>query len=618
MLPTILPSVDEDTLLGGVPLQVGNSDRGQRLLAGLGYDRFSDTTSNYMAIYEMSDKKGADKRRAEFVAGLLLQTLDIVKISEVEVYYVKARSQPLYMRCPSKESLASFVAYIYQLLFGFRANIQDAVKYLLAGITHRNLIQNIERRYIGIALDYCWDKKNAEIYRLDDLPPHSRVFAKMFDTEYEDDEVFKVPPLNQEQMGIVSETYYTLRNTPYDEWPDDYHFQCFKDWSENRPDVEFGMFTILALPFMHRLPRGAFFNVGEGHNGKSVLVGLAVSILGKNNASFVSGNDLSSWDYVVDLQTTFLNCPNETKVDFLKDDTDVFKALSAHETTSSRVKHQSASVPIVGDFPMVFNLNKLPDFGSDASAILSRMFVNDFDCDFEATGRAIKDYARKTFLSNPNTIPTLVGMIFAFCYYYNSDEHPWEPKPAMVQRRESIREIATPYARYLHWFSKFFNGFTKISTLKNDYIQFGRAEGEEYDTSMIKLKELPFKRYKRCSMDDGSTVYQDSTNKFDKSRHEWSVMDDTTYIRAMSGDYNLYELNHVIHESLVYKLMTEYLRMEQELTNLYKIANNPKTPEELDKLILEKMDISIKNTQYEIKNYRHYRKQTRNNYEPSR
>lgn len=578
--------IDNDLMLSQSSIRDFDKNRGEKFLINAGYGTDSQIMKEYQRIVdEIYKGKATDKMRSEFVARVMLTMYDVVKISEVGIYYIGQPGIQLYNRCRSEEVLSGYVSLVYQVLFGFKANIQDATKYLKAGITLNNTMQCIDRRYIWVVGNYCWDKVTSELYKADELPPNARVFAKMFDTEAEDEEVFKVPEFDESQIAMMKATFRTLKNKPYEEWDEHYHFQCFKDWSMDRPDVEFGMFTVLALPFMSRLPRGSIFNVGEGHNGKSVLVGLATSIVGKNNTSFVSGNQLSSWDNLVDLQTTFFNCPNETKVDFLKEDTDTFKSLSAHETVAMRKKFGDASVPVIGDFPMVFNLNKLPDFGSDASAILSRMFVNDFDCDFEATGKAIKDYARKTFFKDKYVIPELVGMIFAFAHYYNSEEHPWEPKAPMIERREAIRETATPHTRYLHWFSKFFRGFTKISVLKEDYIKFGKTEGEDYDTSEIKLNALPFKKFGRRTRQDGQTVHRESDKGYPVARFE---MEENTYIRKYMGDMNLTELNKS-GESIVYKMMTDYLRRDTEYRQMLKEGGIEKTDAEIDKKILQEM-----------------------------
>lgn len=585
-------------------LRMFSQERGEAYLRALGYDDDSALMAEYRSIIlTMQMGKDPEKRRAEFTAKVMLTTFNVVKIAEVNVFYVEQPDIPLYKRCRSREVLEGEVALTYQILFGFRANIQKATDSLVGGLVSTNVIESIDRRYIWVTGDYCWDRTTAEIYKSEELPSGTRVFAKMFDTDSEDDEVFKIPDFDESQISYMLATYRVLKNKPYEEWDDHYHFQCFKDWSMDRPDIEFGMFTVLALPFMSKLPRGSIFNVGEGHNGKSVLIGLASSILGKNNTSLVSGNELSSWDHLVDLQTTFFNCPSETKVDFLKDDTAVFKSLSAHETISMRKKFGDASVPIIGDFPMVFNLNKLPDFGDDAPAILSRMFVNDFDCDFEATGKAVKDYAKKTFFKDELVLPELVGMIFAFAHYYNSDEHPWEPKSAMVERREAIRETATPHTRYLNWFTKFFSGFAKITDLKEDYIRFGKAEGEDYDTSMIKLKELPFKRFGRSSLRDGTTVYKEQDINQPVKRF---IMYGDTYIRAYMGDLNLQEMNHSEDggESIVYKMMVDYLKREAEYKKTLELAGVEKSPKEIEKKILQDMFADIDKAQTHHKDFR--------------
>lgn len=592
--------IDNDLMLSQSSIRDFDKNRGEKFLINAGYGTDSQIMKEYNRIVDDIYKgKATDKMRSEFVARVMLTMYDVVKISEVGIYYIGQPGIQLYNRCRSEEVLSGYVSLVYQVLFGFKANIQDATKYLKAGITLNNTMQCIDRRYIWVVGNYCWDKVTSELYKADELPMNARVFAKMFDTEAEDEEVFKVPEFDESQIAMMKATFRTLKNKPYEEWDEHYHFQCFKDWSMDRPDVEFGMFTVLALPFMSRLPRGSIFNVGEGHNGKSVLVGLATSILGKNNTSFVSGNQLSSWDNLVDLQTTFFNCPNETKVDFLKEDTDTFKSLSAHETVAMRKKFGDASVPVIGDFPMVFNLNKLPDFGSDASAILSRMFVNDFDCDFEATGKAVKDYARKTFFKDKYVIPELVGMIFAFAHYYNSEEHPWEPKAPMIERREAIRETATPHTRYLNWFSKFFRGFTKISALKDDYIKFGKTEGEDYDTSEIKLSALPFKKFSRSSLRDGTTVYRESDKGYPVARFD---MDPNTYIRKYMGDMNLTELNRS-GESIVYKMMVDYIKRESEYRQLLKTGGVEKTDAEIEKKVLQDMFTDLCHEQTKRKDF---------------
>jgi phage/plasmid-associated DNA primase len=330
--------------------------------------------------------------------------------------------------------------------------------------------------------------------------------------------------------------------------------------------------------------RGSIFSVGEGHNGKSVLLGLATSMVGERNTTQVSGNDLGKWDYLVDLQTTWFNCPSETELAFLKENTGAFKTLSAHETFAIRKKHGDASVPVKGAFPIVFNINKLPELGDDAPAILSRMFINNFDVDFEAEGKAVKDYARKTFLEDKNTMPTLTGMVLAFAHYYSQPEHMWKESPSMKAELAALTDIATPQKRYVEWFKMFFDGYAGITLLKADYINFGKQEGEEYDTGKMTQSSLLFKQFKRRSQSNG-TFYVLSETTYPVKRFTVSK---NLYIRKYMGTMTWEEFQND-GNSLVHKMMLEYLSREEEYRKHLKLYLETKTDEEIKKKVLQDM-----------------------------
>lgn len=444
-----------------------NSERGRQALIAYGHDTDSPLYKEYMSLIAAKELNNRDipaKKKATFTAKFILQTFQVLKLKETNVFYIGHISDPLFRKCQSIEELSSCVSYWYQMLFGFSDGIQDATKALLAGILPGDHYGEVNRDYIRIMGEWYWCIKTAEAVRQSDLPKDTRVFAKMFDTEDGDENVFRVPEFDGPDLDMFINTYNKLKDISYYDWPEEYHLQCFKDWSMDRIDVEFGMFTVVSIPFMRPgMLRGSIFNVGEGHNGKSILLGLATSLIGSRNTTTVSGNDLGSWDYLVDLQTTWFNCPSETELEFLKENTGAFKTISAHETYSIRKKHGDASVPIRGNFPMVFNINKIPDFGEDAPAILSRMFINNFDRDFEAEGNAIKNYAKKTFLTDKKTMPMITGMVLAFAHYYSQPDHLWKESPSMKSELAALTDIATPERRYVEWFKRFFIGYSGIT-----------------------------------------------------------------------------------------------------------------------------------------------------------
>lgn len=576
--------------------------RGVNALQQYGYNSDSDLYREYTQLTSIKDFSNKDipaKKKAAFTAKFILQTFEVLKLNETQVFYIGHMSNPLFRKCQSIEELSAFVSYWYQVFFGFSTDIQDATKALVAGILPQDHYPEVSRDYIQVTDSIYWSISEAKHMGPNLLPPNTRVFAKMFDTAYEDANVFKVPPFDLDDEVTFRLTYHDLKNIPYEEWPDEFHFQCFKDWSNNNKDVEFGMFTVLALPFMKpTIMRGSIFNVGEGHNGKSVLLGLATSMVGGRNTTTVSGNDLGKWDYLVDLQTTWFNCPSETELEFLKENTGAFKTLSAHETFAIRKKHGDASVPVKGAFPIVFNINKLPELGDDAPAILSRMFINNFDVDFEAEGKAVKDYARKTFLSDKSTMPKLTGMVLAFAHYYSQPEHLWKESPSMKSELATLTDIATPQKRYVEWVKTFFQGYAGITLLKNDYSNFGKQEGDDFDTSKMTQSSLLFKQFKRRSTSDGTFYMLPDTN-YPVKRFKISK---NLYIRKYMGDMN-WEEYHNDGNSLVHAMMLDYYAKEEEFRKWLKMYVEERTEEEIRKKVLydmwKEIDEEQRNMPYE-------------------
>lgn len=570
-----------------IALRDFNRERGERVLSGYGHTPDSPLYKEYLKITSIREV-GRDipaKKKAEFTARFILQTFELLKLKETNVFYIGHTSSPLFRMCRSVEELGSYVSDWYQLFFGFSTDIEMTTKSLISGILSRDHYSEVSRDYIQIMEGYYWGIKTAEITRLGDLPSNTRVFAKMFDTVDEDENIFAVPEFDKNGIDMMLSTYDALKNLSYYDWPDEYHLQCFKDWSINRPHVEFGMFSVIALPFMRPgIMRGSIFNVGMGHNGKSVVLGLAASLIGSRNMTTVSGNNLGSWDFLVDLQTTWFNCPSETDVSFLTDQTDAFKTISAHETYSIRKKHGDASVPVSGNFAMAFNINKIPELGADAPAILSRMFVNNFERDFESEGIAVKDYARQTFLSDKNMMPKLTGMVLAFAHYYSQPEHLWEASPSMKAELEAITEITRPERRYMDWFKKFFVGYAGITLLKNDYLRFGAQEGIDYNGAVISQQELLFRQFKRQSLPTG-TIYKLVNEKFPVQRY---IFTKDIYIRKYMGSMK-YESYRESGASLIYDMMLDYLAKEEEIRKRLKLYGEEKDKKEVEKMVLQQM-----------------------------
>lgn len=587
------PAVDDKK----VNIRTYEPGRGFAALNQYGYDEDTPLYKEYYGIVNKlrEGKNVAAKAKAEFIVGFILQTFKVLKLENVDVFYVGEESSPLFRCQRGMEALNSFVTLWWQIFFGRTVDTKTATEGLVSSILPGDYYGAISRDYIYVAGDLFWSKKESDLIRLADLPATTRVFAKMFDTnpEDEDENVFVVPPFDEDAIDLMYKTYNALKDVSFYDWPEKYHLQCFKDWSMERTPVEFGIFTVVAGALMANKPRGSLFNVGIGKNGKSVCDGVAVSLIGANNTSQVKGRDIGKWDYLVDLQTTWLNIPDETDIDFLKNETEDFKILSAHGTARIRKKHGDGGVKVPGDFLMVFNLNKIPELGDDASAVLSRMFINNFDNEFKADSSTGDNFSRKTFLSDESTMPMLTGMALAFCHYYADPAHPWKPSETMTEERDAMAETATPQFRYMKWFKTFFIGYSGISILKPDYAAFGRSEGEEYDLTVIKAKSLQFKEFKRGNDGDGPKYVLKTVEDYPVKR---PLFRDTLYVRKYMGDMDIEQYHNSGH-SLVYDMMQDYLSKETVFRRQLMIRDQIRTDEEVRKTVLQDMFREIEEAQ---------------------
>ena len=585
-----------EALQQNMAIRYFDPNRGKNFLINCGYDTTTPLYEEYNE-YCKNKKNQTNKKRTHIISEFILGTFRLLKLKRVDVFYIEEGTSNLYRRCSSVEDLKGSISLYYQILFGAEEGIDDAFKSIVSLILPRDKYSEIDRNYIQICDNYYWNRKTAEIVvtgqekdlRYDVMPSTVRCFAKMFDTDMGDKNIFKVPKFDDEDIETMLSVYEELKDVDYYEWPDEYHFQCFKDWSKDRLGFSYGMMAIPALPFMRVLPRGAIFNDGDGHNGKSVLNGLAISILGKNNVSMIKGDELGDWDHLVNFQTTWMNIPNETTVDFLQNNTEAFKTMSAQETLTVKKKHGDESVDINCDFPMVFNINKLPKFSEDASAVLSRMFVVKWDVDFEAEGRVIKEYHKKVFLADKAMMPKIVGAVLAYAHYYSQEEHLWEPSEEMKEAKGILSEVAVPRKEYYKWFSMFMSSFSGIKLVKTDFLKFGSEEGDDYDGSDINMKQRPFSNNKRVC-DGNSTYYKvegPEIGVFNKFKFTPDLR-----IRKYMGSLTL-EQYHDGGHSLIHAMREDYLVKMANYENDLKTAGMSRTGEDKNKHVMQQIYYEI-------------------------
>lgn len=583
---------------------VVNSDRGVQELS----TRYKCDTQSYLykryksVVY--SEKKNTAGEQAKFIAELILTMYDIVKLADSSIYYIGEPGKPYYQAYKTKEQLGSFITDIYHVFFGIGQGktLQEVKKTVVENLGTVNVVSEIPKRYIKITGRYYWDKQEGEIYRERELDEETKVFARLFDTDNEDDMIFKIPEFTDEEEAIFLSVYNELKDTHFDDWGEQYRLSMFKDWSVDRYDYEYGMMTELALPYMKTMPRGSFINTGRGSNGKSVLNGLAISILGSNNTSIIRGEDIGKWDFRTDLQISWLNVAGENEESFLKTNAVAFKILSAHETYSIKRKYGDGSVPIRGDFGMIFNLNDPPvlrdkdgTLMSGSEAIFKRMYLISFDNQFPQD----PTYPRRVFLQGrdehgepDHIIAKIVGMVFAFCHYFAQRGHTWEMKTSMIHERAALQDMLAPSLAFFSIVTPFCQGFRKIGVIKDDYVNYGNLlEIDGCNPKDIKLSDNVWKVFKRR---DGFKGVEYRIN--DKGNVNRLILDDNSNLGVYT-DYKTIKDYHEYGGSAFYNMEIDKNVFINALVMFYKNANmelsDSDAKEKATKLVLENMALTL-------------------------
>jgi hypothetical protein len=126
--------------------------------------------------------------------------------------------------------------------------------------------------------------------------------------------------------------------------------------------------------------------IGEGRNGKSVLMKMILSLLGDHNVSHVTRQDMSaSKSTCLDLQGRLANIVFDGPASYLKD-SGPEKSLIAGETTPIRRLYSSLVTPVQTNALFIEGLNREPKTGDKSLALQKRLvrfqFTRTYDLDF--------------------------------------------------------------------------------------------------------------------------------------------------------------------------------------------------------------------------------------------
>jgi len=143
--------------------------------------------------------------------------------------------------------------------------------------------------------------------------------------------------------------------------------------------------------------------IGEGRNGKSVLMKMVMALLGANNVSFVTRQDMAaSKSTCLDLQGRLANLVFDGPASYLKD-SGPEKSLIAGEVTPIRRLYSSLITPVQTNGLFIEGLNREPKTGDKSIALQKRIvrfqFLKVFELDFAFEAKMLSEPMLGAFLS---------------------------------------------------------------------------------------------------------------------------------------------------------------------------------------------------------------------------
>lgn len=251
--------------------------------------------------------------------------------------------------------------------------------------------------------------------------------------------------------------------------PIEYDFM--KIWADpSKPgfrDRYWDLLLAIVPNFLYKKPPVAYFLLGNARGGKSSYVKMLHMMFGSSNTSTVRLNELGDPHLNLRLASTLLNAPDEEmEASLSAKDMANFKSLAAHEQLELPVLYRTRPQSLTPNFMMYLPSNALPQFtGSGAEACMRRARVMMFTADLSRLDRIPKDFLKETFTHE--LLVNLLGTVLALAKYFTENEF-WYSK-TMINANDYVSQSVNSAQLYYKEWSKFFDGFDKLSTIWEDY-----------------------------------------------------------------------------------------------------------------------------------------------------
>lgn len=417
----------------------------------------------------------------------ILAKYDIIRVASGDLYYYRRNDDVSYTYSRMNDrTMKNFIREAYKELRipasgakikntvdTLKENVEDEVKYI-----NRNIIEIMPGCY--------WNTETAEFSETPDEP----CFIRLFDnTDFESQSAIQVY-MPEQYIHLIKANYTQTKgwlreldgDLPDPDMVDDIEeivqdggklpvpitFDFIWTWACQSHGTYMDMLKMIASIFMKNKPMGAFILTGLRRNGKSTMVKLIHTLLGRANTSSVRLSELSMKHKNLTLSTTLFNAPDEETEGKDMDAEAVanFKTMAAHEPLLLPVMYASKPQWVQTDFVSVSPMNSEPEWkGKSASACMQRSLIIGFHADLSKFDNSGKDFARETFTAE--MYARLLGVVLALANYYK--DKPLSFSEDMTEAREIINEQVDNKVEYANLFNKWFIGFLDKELVYTDY-----------------------------------------------------------------------------------------------------------------------------------------------------
>ncbi len=421
-------------------------------------------------------RKKADKYSITNMA--FRQEYDIVRVNANSTYYYRPVGGSVYERL-TDHKLDTIVRDIYISGFGSAEpkELKDAAE-MVKRLTVEE-VEDLNNDLWYVTPRVYWDTNLGELTD----KPKGYCFRKLFNTNYTDKHVVKIPEFNEDQERVLMDTYHEvldqLNNGVFEE-----RYEFIRTWANGSHDVYMDIMRSIAYCFVKKKPVGSYILVGLRRNGKSSFVGLLHTIFGRENTSDVRLSQLGDPHYVNKLKYTMMNAPDEEDEKAI-DAQASFKTIADHGLLTLSVMRSNEPVQVPCNFMCFYPMNHIPDWkGTGAAACMKRSLIIPFYADLSRFDKKNYDFAKETFTAD--FMCEFMGSVFAYANYYS--RHELEFSGTMTSEQETLEEEVDSAVTYRKEFEKYFDGFDTFKTLYQDYINWCKAQ----DLTISQRSEFKF------------------------------------------------------------------------------------------------------------------------------